>query len=177
MGKRGPKPLPEAVLATRGSTVPRDRERRNEKLLPVVGGAPAIPKWLTEPERAIWDAIAPTLLDMGVLSEADGQALGRYCNVVAEWIVVTEKLRTLPVLVKQTGSDAPYLNPYIKLKAELAREMQALEDRFGMTPSARMSLNVTAMFRPGYQKPAEPTPDAPKNPSAPIGGERFFRSG
>lgn len=178
MGKRGPAPLPDSVLAARGSTVPRERERKKEKLVPVAGGgAPNPPLWMNESERAIWDALAPKLLDMGVLSEADGQALGRYCNLVSEWVEVTEKLRTLPKLVKQTNTEAPYLNPYLKLKTEIGRELQALEDRFGLTPAARMSLNVTVAFQPGYKPAAPEKPDTPKDPRAPIGGERFFRGG
>ncbi len=173
MGKRGPKPLPAAVLARRRSKEPRARELKVKQLRTVIGGgSPQPPEWLTVEERGIWDHIVQTLSDMGVISAADAGALARYCHALSEWIVITAELRGKPRLM-QRGEITPYLHPLFKMKGDLAKEIQSLEDRFGMTPSARVSLNVTAMFKPGYKAPE---PEPLKKPSAPIGGERFFRA-
>jgi P27 family predicted phage terminase small subunit len=159
--------MTEAALKARGSNVPQTRARKLKALHQVATGSPEIPEWLTEDERAIWKAIAPTLLDMGIISVADSASLGRYCHALAEWVQVAKDLRGQPRLVKPESAPA-YQNPLIKIRADLAKEIQSLEDRFGLTPAARMTLNVTALFTPGYKphdQPTKPT-DPTSSPSA-----------
>jgi P27 family predicted phage terminase small subunit len=174
MGKRGPKPAADSVLRARGSDEPQRRARKLEQLATVAGGEPIAPTWLTAEELAIWKRLAPTLRDMAIISVADADSLGRYCHALAEWISVTKELRGQPRLVKPESAP-PYQNPLLKVRADLAKEIQSLEDRFGLTPAARMTLNVTAAFKPGFKRPTDPTPETPASPTTPIGGERFFK--
>jgi P27 family predicted phage terminase small subunit len=174
VGKRGPKPLPDSVLATRGSSVPRKRELAQERLAPVAGaGMPKVPSWLSDEERKLWDELGPTLVDMGIVSVADGHAFARYVHSIVEWNRITARMRDEDLLVTPQGA-APYQHPLLKIKADIAKELQHHEDRFGLTPAARMTLNVTAAFKPGYKRPTEPKP-SPTSPTAPLGGERFFK--
>ncbi len=168
----------DAVLEARGGKSLRARHRKLEHLAPVAGGDPVAPSWLTPEELEIWKRLAPTLRDMAIISVADADSLGRYCHALAEWVAVTTELRGKPRLVKPESAPA-YQNPLLKVRADLAKEIQSLEDRFGLTPAARMTLNVSAMFRPGYKAPRESDkkPDVPKGPREPIGGERFFKGG
>lgn len=178
MGKRGPKPAMDTVLEARGGKSLKARKRKLEQLATVTSGEPIAPTWLSADEREIWKRLAPTLRDMAIISAADADSLGRYCHVLAELVAVTIELRGKPRLVKPESAPA-YQNPLLKVRADLAKEIQSLEDRFGLTPAARMTLNVSAMFRPGYKAPREtdPKPVEPKGPRAPIGGERFFKGG
>ena len=119
MGKRGPRPTPTGVLEARGSW--RADARGDEPQPP--DGRPKRPAGLSRIAQLVWADLVPVLEDMGVLTSADGHALGRYCEIHAMW---------LDALKRDDNADA------LKCNAALLK----LEHEFGLTPSSRAGLAV-----------------------------------
>lgn len=158
MGRRGPPPTPTAILRQRGSH--RANERPKEPTL--VPGRPQCPQWLRGDARRAWKKLIPMLEAMGVLSRSDGNAIARYCDLLAQW-------REVRVWCDQNGTSYPIrklnpetgelyvvgfkLFPQVRLANEYATLLLRLEREFGLTPSARARLAMGDMSdRPAKQK-------------------------
>lgn len=165
--KPGPPPKPQAILELRGSTLLRKRAKKVASLQRVpVKGQITPPAWLSPEELDCWRQIVPQLQEMKIVTKADAFTLGRYCNAMVLWLLISSKMKNQPLLVKSEINPTPYQNPYLKIRGEVARELQALEDRFGLTPSARVGLHLAATWLPGAEEDDKPTP---------IEGEEFFK--
>jgi P27 family predicted phage terminase small subunit len=175
MGKRGPPRTPTEILKARGSKKAKGRA-------PSVGPtperkAPKRPAWLTPEAVEVWDHTVPILQQMGILTVADGPTIARYCQSYVDWVASDAEIRKEGAWYQMpNGMKRPH--PAVRMRTEYARVLKECEDRLGLTPSARSSLNVTVAWMPGAKPaPAAPPPlpapakgDAP----APIDGERFF---
>lgn len=139
-------------------------EDRNEPRYEV--GAEA-PEWLTgKVARDMWRKIAPVLTAQRVLTVADGEALGRYCDVYEKWLALAQFLRergtayavyektvlrdeiqkpdgtierTSRVERKQVGAQA---YPQAKQYKEYGETLLKLEREFGLTPASRTKIFV-----------------------------------
>jgi len=180
MGRRGPKPTPTALLKLRGSRLAAEREANEPK---VGRGRPAMPTWLMPAAKAIWRHVSAELEQMGLLTTADGDALARYCQTLARWVraqrIIARRGETFATKTT-AGHPTIKLRPEVGLVKGLAVELAKLEASFGLTPSARASLAVTAIYTPGRMV-SDPTPSAPvanpdpKAPNVIDGKSRFFR--
>jgi len=119
MGRRGPPRTPTAVLAQRGSWLAKTRPNEPR---PAVE-SPDRPDWLNDEAAAVWDQVVPFLLEIGVLSRVDSNALARYCVGVVRF----QRLFNHP-------------NAQVTAVSKLAAQLLRLEKQFGMTPSARQSI-------------------------------------
>ena len=79
---QGRKPIPTAVKELRGN--PGHRPLGDREPQPKVG-EPPMPSGLSRYAKQAWKRIVPILLDMGVLTVADGDALMLYCEAYASW--------------------------------------------------------------------------------------------
>jgi hypothetical protein len=86
---------------------------------PPAGAEP--PKWMGKKTRVVWDALAPRLLELGVLTEVDAEPLAILCTLLVEFRV-------------QARRGQP--------SSRLAAECRAYFGRFGMTPSDRSRVSV-----------------------------------
>jgi phage terminase small subunit len=82
---------------------------------PKVGCDP--PPWLPVDARAQWKRLAPRLIELGILTEVDGDAFAALCMLTAN----------LAVLGTIQGAAI----------ADCTRELRQLWGRFGMTPADR----------------------------------------
>lgn len=146
MGRRGPRPLPSAVLEARGSR--RAGSRPHEAEAP--RGRPVCPAWLSPEAREVWDHMVPILEQMAVLTIADGNALARYCRLFVRW-------RKAEDFLDQYGDSHPLKDgngnvkcfmpfPQVGTAAKLAGLLARLEQEFGLTPSARTRVEVDKAF-------------------------------
>lgn len=142
MGRRGPPPVPRAILEARGSW--RANANPDEPRPDI--GEPDWPHWLDEDAYWIWEEMAPVLDRMGVLTMADGNALGRYCRVLARYIEADKFLQEHGDVWAVTDSNGNIKNyrqyPQVRLVRQLADQLLVLEREFGLTPSARTRLVV-----------------------------------
>lgn len=96
----------------------------------------------------MWRYLAPRLKTMQVLTKLDRPALARYCQVWSRWVKAEKFLL-------QFGETYPYKDdrgqvrlfmpwPQAAIAARLSQQLLKLEQEFGLTPSARTSLNTAA---------------------------------
>ncbi len=136
---RNPKPAAEKLL-TGASNRPIRASNANKTAVGQSSFAP--PAWLTgQQARAIWKQVVPQLQSLRFIQEVDRNVLGRYCQHFADWIKATKEIQALgmTVLVKMTNSEErmPRLNPSIRVRDILERQLVDIEDRFGMSTLAR----------------------------------------
>lgn len=143
MGKRGPRPTPTQLKVLRGNPGCRPLNR-NEPAPPVTGIA--MPAYLGPVAAARWAELLPMLQAVKVMTQADVEALARYCDTYEWWLAVRAKLKadgdTYPIL--NDKGDVKYVaqRPEVSIAHKLAVQMRQLEQDFGLNPSARTSLHV-----------------------------------
>jgi P27 family predicted phage terminase small subunit len=141
MGKRGPKPAPTAIKIARGTV----RSRRNTEPAPPTTGI-VMPGHLGEVAQAKWRELLPLLQAVRVMTDADVEALARYCDTYEWWLatraILKEQGCTYPIL--NDGGEIKYIaqRPEVSIAHKLAQQLRQLEQDFGLNPSARSSLSV-----------------------------------
>lgn len=158
MGARGRKPTPTSILKLRGSW--RANINGDEPKPP--SGRPPMPRTLSAPAKEVWKRVARRLEKVpGLLTKIDGEALGRYCQLLARYWECEAKIaqfgETLPVKDKEGNIVGVEESPWSRISIRLAEKLTRLEAEFGMTPSSRARISV----RP---------PEAPPS----NGKDRFF---
>ncbi len=152
MGRRGPIPLPTALLRARGSRHVTRRREQDEVQGPP--GHPRCPRWLDPEAQATWRHLVPLLGQMGVLTRIDGLALARYCRVFSRW-------RKAEAFIDQHGEMYPLKDeagrvkyfvqwPQVAIANKLCQHLTRLEQEFGMTPSARTRIQVSRSPSAGF---------------------------
>jgi P27 family predicted phage terminase small subunit len=153
MGRRGPAPTPTAILQARGSW----RGKANKDEPGPEPRSPDCPEWLTDAAKEVWRQVVATVLMTRILTAADGNALGRYCDALVRWKKAAkwldEKGETYPIR-DDAGSikcvmQYPQVAQYHKLSALLLK----FEQEFGLTPSARSRLQIPAESNARAQAP------------------------
>jgi P27 family predicted phage terminase small subunit len=141
MGKRGPRPAPTAIKIARGTV----RSRPKTEPAPPATGI-VMPGHLGEVAQAKWRELLPLLQAVKVMTDADVEALARYCDTYEWWLATRAKLRkegdTYPIL--NDGGEIKYIaqRPEVSIAHKLATQLRQLEQDFGLNPSARTSLHV-----------------------------------
>lgn len=141
MGKRGPPPTPTAIKLARGTA--RNVNKNEPK--PSADGV-KMPPHLGEVAAKKWRQLLPLLQEVRLMTQADIDALARYCDTFEWWLAVRAKLRaegdTYPIL--NDGGEVKYIaqRPEVSIAHKLAQQLRQLEQDFGLNPSARSSLSV-----------------------------------
>ena len=141
MGKRGPPKTPTAVRRARGTL----RVVRSDEPQPPTAGV-TMPSHLGEVAVARWRELLPLLQSVRVMTQADIEALARYCDTYEWWLATRAKLKaecdTYPIL--NDGGEVKYIaqRPEVSIAHKLAQQLRQLEQDFGLNPSARASLHV-----------------------------------
>lgn len=133
MGRRGPPPTPTAIKLVRGITR-KDRLNANEPKPEVA--MPFCPAYLDADARTEWDRLAPILVRMKVLTEADYIALASLCQTYSTMVKAQEQLNKSGILFK-TPSGYVQQSPLIGIVNTCTEKIVALCREFGLTPSAR----------------------------------------
>lgn len=157
----GPPPKPAALRLLNGN--PSGRPIAEQPAFEICETPPV---WLDGEAKEIWAQVAPMLTVVKVLTEADINALGRYCHLLATWIklaTIVEKTGTAYATFEkhkvttdithpdgrreiktfyervQTGMKTlPQARHYQTISESLTR----LEAQFGMTPSSRAKIKI-----------------------------------
>lgn len=150
MGRRGPPPKPTLLKLIAGNPGGR-KLNANEPIPPA--GEPEMPPHLDERAQAVWQQIVPKLARIGLARVIDGEALGRYCSLVVMWrdcdAFIAKNGRSFAVRADpKEGKPGRILRfeafPETMLMLRCARELIAIEDRFGLNPAARSRIQVEA---------------------------------
>lgn len=124
MGLRGPAAKPTALKIIQGTARP-DRVYEDEPKPKLSSTRP--PTWLNAEQRKIWKDKAPGLIEQGVLTVWDREALGRYCVLFAQFVYLS----------KMSGRDV--LSELRQLNVQISK----LEAEFGLTPASRTRIKGT----------------------------------
>ena len=168
---RGNKAQPAAIREAkgnpgkRGGNIPASAEAQPALKL-------AAPRKLTDAGKVIWRDLAPKLLKINLLRETDLPSFTRYCDTLAEYWKVTRELRLKKYTYEAettVGGKLLRLNPMFMVQSRLARQLDAIEDRFGLTPRARQEvlhrMAQTPLGLP-FDKPAADKPAPSSDPTA-----------
>lgn len=143
MGKRGPKPAPTQIKIARGTL----RRKAKPEPQPPTDGV-CMPPHLGEVATARWLHLLPMLQSVKVMTQADVEALARYCDTYEWWLATRAKLKkegdTYPIL--NDKGEVKYIaqRPEVSIAHKLAVQLRQLEQDFGLNPSARTALHVEA---------------------------------
>ena len=95
---------------------------------------------------ARWRELLPMLQAVRVMTQADIEALARYCDTYEWWLATRAKLKkegdTYPIL--NDKGEVKYIaqRPEVSIANKLAGQLRQLESDFGLSPAARVSLQV-----------------------------------
>ena len=142
MGKRGPPRTPTATLEARGSW----RAKRNPREPRPEPGRPTRPQWLKGDAKKLWDRLVPQLEAMHVIAAIDREALARYCTIWMRWreaeAFISENGLTYERHDKDGEGLGPRAFPQVKIASDLASHLGRLEQKFGLSPADRASVET-----------------------------------
>lgn len=145
MAKPGRKPKPTALKLIEGNPGKRPVNKNAPKPKPV---APPCPASLDAVGKACWRRNAKVLEPLGLLTEADRDALYRYCQAYSisesAWAYISQA----GVLVArqhgktENGKAEAVKNPAVQVWRDTVSVMQHEAAKFGMTPSDRGQMSI-----------------------------------
>jgi len=148
VGKRGPAPTPAKILQLRG-TYRKDRDAPNPVDPPKPARPPACPTWFARDvpwgklARAEYRRLSRELLELGLLTEIDRDALLAYCDAVARWRYWRARLGELGSWNQVTESGYVAPRPEVSYMNRAADDMRKWGALFGLSPSDRRNVSAT----------------------------------
>ena len=136
MGARGPVPQPTALKVLRGNPGKRALNRREPKPAPV---PPKCPGWLDKVARQEWRRVVPVLDRLGLVTQADLQALAGYCQSWARWRQAEAEIAEGGLIVDEDRGKYSIrkANPAVAIAQKERQLMLAFGTRLGLSPSDR----------------------------------------
>lgn len=178
------RPDPPGLQAAKGSPGKRQKRDRQVETIASTENAAASTAARISPMPAVkgqaatfWKALAPELERLNFLRPSDRNAFSRYCVDTVRYWDVTEELEKKGYTYTTASAHGTMdrVNPLFLVQERLGRRLEALEDRFGLTPAARQQIMLRIMATgaqlPLFGKAADDKPDAPAvaAPPSPIG--------
>ena len=174
---RGPKPEPAEVKRAKGNPGRRPLPPETDDASADLASTKA-PAELEQDAQRIWQKLAPELTRLRFLRETDRGAFARYCEHLAKWWQLTKALRTegeTYLAVSEHNPDGLMrVNPKFLIRERIEKRLEALEDRFGLSPAARQQ--ILQRLAGGLPPPPpggmfdQPEPPAtPAAPASPVG--------
>lgn len=143
-GSGGRNRKPAAVKKTQGNAGHR---RLKAKEPPAPSGAPAIPSYLNAQGRDEWNRLVPLLLEMKVLTKADGAALGALCSAYEQLVKATAAIEKYGLICatldQETGVAVLKVNPGVRIKSDALRHIRSSLASFGLDPASRSRLSIS----------------------------------
>lgn len=136
---KGRKPKPAEIADAQGNPG-RRRVVRPAHETPALSLSP--PKDLPAAAKRVWQALAPELIRMKLLRLTDVGAFSRYCEHLARWAELTKQLRKdgETYVTESAHGTMRRICPEFQVRDRLESRLEALEDRFGLTPSSRQQV-------------------------------------
>src|SRR5262245_53672168 len=136
MGRRGPAPETTRLKLIKGTKPYRINTNEPQPLALAINR----PEWLSPLAGEEWDHVAPHLVAMGTITDADLAGFAIYCEAVARWRRLAELVAQSPPVVNRDG--AVVKNPVYAQVRDAAAEVRLWAREFGLTPSARAGIRV-----------------------------------
>ena len=107
---------------------------------PPPAGEPEMPGHLNDVARDEWARIVPVLISQGLLTIADGPALGLYCSAFARLYTANQELVFSVTSTTAAGNEKT--NPAVNVAKEAEASMLRVLIQFGQTPLARSRVSA-----------------------------------
>lgn len=152
-GKRGRPKTPTTLKVLMGNPGNRPISQDEVKPKPLM---PEPLKIVKDEAKEIWDAYAPKLYDLGLLTEVDGIALSALCKVCQRVIQAEEFLDRVSkdkdgnfngFMFKSAKGNYIQL-PQVSIAQTYAKLMALYLGKFGLSPADRVGLNVKPESKP-----------------------------
>ncbi|NIM21844.1 MAG: phage terminase small subunit P27 family [Candidatus Latescibacteria bacterium] len=148
MGKRGPAKMPTKLRQLNNNASKRPINQNEPK--PAAPAALKTPKGIGPAAQKVWRILSKKLLAAGLLTEIDTDLLTRYCVFFIRYQKARDHLLELDRLglpyydecESKYGGPTRRLHPEVKLEKDYHEILYRIEQQFGMSPSARTSLEV-----------------------------------
>jgi P27 family predicted phage terminase small subunit len=138
---KGRKPIPSAILKTRGSKV----DRPAEIIAPLK--SPDMPDFLDATAREEWAFMTAELERLGIAATIDRSHLAMYCTVYSRWRQAEQQVAAEGMTVECSGGHRQQ-HPALPIANKAIALMQKMLPEFGMSPSSRTRLHVKADAKP-----------------------------
>lgn len=146
MGRRGPKPKPQAVKQQKKAV----RSTRSKRVAAAAStptsseGSSGAPSWLKGEALKVWQRLAPQLRQAKLLADVDAMAFARYCTHFARWLDLQNRLKKNGDIyeIETASGKVRRADPAFLMADRLDRMLLAFEDRFGLNPSERQRIFV-----------------------------------
>jgi P27 family predicted phage terminase small subunit len=135
----GPPKKPTALKLVEG-TYREDRVAKNEPRPKVA--IPKPPKHMSALALEEWNRIVEELRDNGLMTNLDRAALVTYCEMWANYVTASEKVKKTGGMVIQTTGGNFMDNPYFSAQKRSAELMHKFLIEFGMTPASRTRISA-----------------------------------
>jgi P27 family predicted phage terminase small subunit len=134
----GRKPKPTALKLLQGNPGGRPINKYEPKPEPSI---PTCPDELCDDAKLEWNRLAPYLLRVGMMTEADRGAFAGYCQAFGRWI---DAERMLKIEGEILTSDKNNLvqNPRLWVANRALEQMYKFMSEFGLSPSSRSRLKI-----------------------------------
>lgn len=157
---RGRKPKPPQLRLIEGN--PGKRALKSAPMPPVsVGMTP--PAHLNADAKRYWRSLLPELEVLGLLAKIDRAAIAVVCQSYGVWADSERRLRAynaspagqkVGAYLVETAGGTIMQHPLVNIAREARRDVVRFSVEFGMTPSARSRVDVTAGLGGGNRPPA-----------------------
>lgn len=138
-GSKTGRPRKPTALKKLAGTHRKDRAPKHE---PKPRGGVRPPKGLSVAATAEWNRLAPELERLGLLTVADRAMFAIYCDAVARWTDLTQRLDKGGLTEEQGKNGYRQQVAEVALQKSYGEIIARLASRFGLDPSARAGLDV-----------------------------------
>ena len=133
MGRRGPTAKPTALKVLAGNP---NHEALPENEPQPKSDAVACPAWLAIDAKKEWKRLAPEMMRLGILTNADVTAFAAYCTAYANWKQAQIYINEYgPTVETPNGYMQP--SPYVAIAKNALNDMKIFCQEVGLTPSSR----------------------------------------
>ncbi len=138
--KTGPKPTrTEDLHSWRAKAAARRDEIQVEK----PKRPPACPKWVRGKAREYWRDLSKAMHENGLLTAVDVLPFALVCTLAADADGLAEQVGDKALVQWVCGdSVSERLDPRVKARLEIVKQLRSLCNDFGMTPTSRIGLPV-----------------------------------
>lgn len=145
MGRRGPPPKPTALKVLEGNPG-KQKLNLNEPQPPALIAVPKPPARLLKEAKAEWKKLAPALVGLGLLTEADVPAFTELCQNYGYYLVTDRKIldsgENGPIALQKTPSGYVQQHPLLSLRRQYYELWRKGLLDFGLTPASRARLTT-----------------------------------
>lgn len=164
MATAGRRKQPAQVLQLHGRREGKDSGGRDiPEPLPFKRQPPEAPEWLSAEARAEWDRVVPGLALLEILKPEDRAMLAAYCESWARFVAAckhvaehgpsTQQTRTTSTNRGDTITRQMVVNPFVNVARDASKELRALANHFGLSPSAEMAFGKVESGGDGDENP------------------------